>query len=94
MRRCFRYAAADRTFCWCGGEEDTYTKEAAELIRAHYAYAFMTNSDLIRPDTDPYHLQRTNIEARWPLSLVKFQLCGIMDNRYLPKRNRVNQITE
>lgn len=81
-------------FCWVGGEEETYTTKAAKYIReAGYKYSFMTNNELISYNTDRFHLQRTNIEADWPLSLVKFYLSGFMDFIYTRKRNRVNKIT-
>ena len=80
-------------FCWCGGEEDTYTSKAQKLVRDNYKYGFMTNNELVYSDTDNYHIQRTNIEARWPLPLVKFQLSGIMDYLYKDKRERVNTKT-
>lgn len=78
------------SFCWCGGEEDTYTKSAEKLIENNYQYAFLTNNKLVYPNENSYRLQRTNIEARWPLTLVKFQLCGIMDSLYKNKREKVN----
>ena len=80
-------------FCWCGGEEDTYTKKAADLVRKNYSWGFMTNNDLVRPDTDHFQLQRTNVEARWPLNTAKLQISGFMDRLYKNKRNRVNQKT-
>lgn len=81
-------------FCRVGGEEETYTAKAAKYIReAGYKYSFMTNNKLIFPGTNRFQLQRTNIEADWPLSLVKFYLSGFMDIIYLGKRNRVNKIT-
>ena len=80
-------------FCWCGGEEDTYTKKASDLIRATYSYGFMTNNALIHPDTDPFQLERTNVEARWPLALAEFQIAGFMDGIYKGKRKRVEILT-
>lgn len=80
-------------FCWCGGEEDTYTAKASDLIREQYSWGFMTNNDLVRPDTDHYQLQRTNVEARWPLSAAKLQVSGFMDRLYKNKRDRVNEKT-
>jgi len=81
-------------FCWVGGEEETYTAKAAKYIReAGYRYSFMTNNKPIFPGANRFQLQRTNIEADWPLSLVKFYLSGIMDIIYTGKRNRVNKIT-
>lgn len=82
-------------FCWVGGEEETYTAKAAKYIReAGYRYSFMSNNKIILPGINRFQLQRTNIEADWPLSLVKFYLSGIMDIIYMGKRNRVNRITE
>ena len=81
-------------FCWVGGEEETCTAKAAKYIRkAGYKYSFMTNNKSIFPGANRFQIQRTNIEADWPLSLVKFYLSGIMDIIYTGKRNRVNKIT-
>lgn len=76
-------------FCWCGGEENTYTSIAQRKIMLTYKWGFMTNSELINKETNHYFLQRTNVEARWSLSLMKFQISGIVDNLYKKKRNRV-----
>lgn len=82
------------TFCWVGGEEYTYTKAAADLIKQGYDLSFMTNTTIVRPDTNPLQLQRTNIEAENPMWLVRFQLSGLMDIAYYPKRKRVNILTQ
>jgi peptidoglycan/xylan/chitin deacetylase (PgdA/CDA1 family) len=82
-------------FCWVGGEEWSYSREAAQIVkRAGYRFSFMTNNAVIRPRADPLQLQRTNIEARDPLWLVRFQLSGAMDLAYFTKRARVNRLTE
>ena len=81
-------------FCWCGGEERTYTKKASDLIRKNYQWGFMTNTALVNRSSNHFQLERNNVEARWPLSLVKFQLCGIMDHIYENKRNRVESLTK
>jgi peptidoglycan/xylan/chitin deacetylase (PgdA/CDA1 family) len=80
-------------FCWVGGEETTYSKAAADMIKTGYDLSFMTNNAPIGPNTNPLQLQRTNIEAENPLSLVRFQISGILDLLYLPKRRRVNKLT-
>lgn len=80
-------------FCWVGGEEFSYSKEAADLIRQRYDLSFMTNNAVVRPNTHPLQIQRTNIEAENPLSLVSFQLAGLLDLVYFPKRQRVNRLT-
>lgn len=82
-----------RIFCWVGGEEFSYSKAAAGLIRDEYDLSFMTNNSVIRPGTNPLQIQRTNIEAENPLSLVRFQLAGFLDIIYSPKRRRVNNLT-
>lgn len=82
-----------RSFCWVGGEEENYSREAADLIRGAYEFSFMTNNFVNRPNTHPLQLQRTNIESENPLWLVKFQLSGLMDLLYFGKRRRVNRLT-
>ncbi len=80
-------------FAWVGGEEGSYSREAAAAIRKAYKIAFMTNSDVITPGTNAYQLQRSNVEADYPLWLVRFQLSGLMDIFYYFKRRRVNRLT-
>lgn len=80
-------------FCWVGGEEFSYSRAAADLINGSYELGFMTNNAPVRPGTNPMQLQRTNIEAENPLSLVRFQISGILDLIYLPKRRRINKLT-
>lgn len=78
------------SFCWVGGEEWSYSGAAAESVRrAGFRLGFMTNNAPVRPGCDPLQIQRTNLEARFPLSLVAFQLSGALDLIYLPKRRRV-----
>jgi peptidoglycan/xylan/chitin deacetylase (PgdA/CDA1 family) len=78
------------TFCWVGGELDHYTKSAYDqIIDSGYNYSFTTNSKLINKNTDRYNLNRTNIEASYPIHLVLFQLSGIMDFIYIKKRLNV-----
>jgi peptidoglycan/xylan/chitin deacetylase (PgdA/CDA1 family) len=82
-------------FCWVGGEESSYTRAGAEAIRdAGFQMSFMTNHAVIRQETSPYHLQRSNTEATDPLWLIRFQLSGIMDALYFRKRRRVNRLTD
>jgi peptidoglycan/xylan/chitin deacetylase (PgdA/CDA1 family) len=84
-----------RTFCWVGGEEFAYSKNASRVIReAGFQFSFMSNSQIINADTDMLQLQRTNIEARNGEKIVRFQLSGAMDLFYLPKRRRINILTK
>ncbi|WP_457093452.1 polysaccharide deacetylase family protein [Microvirga sp. P5_D2] len=83
------------TFCWVGGEEASYSQEAAALIvRAGYRYSFMTNTCPITAATDPFQLQRTNLEADWPLPWLEFYLSGVMDAIRAPRRSRIIKLTE
>ena len=81
-------------FCWVGSEESSYGSGAAAAIRAAgYQLSFMTNNYPILPGCNPLQLQRTNIETVYSPSLVRLNLCGIMDLLYRSKRERVNQKT-
>jgi peptidoglycan/xylan/chitin deacetylase (PgdA/CDA1 family) len=80
-------------FCWVGGELNSYTADAAQMIaQAGYRFSFLTDSMPILPGTNPMQMFRTQIEANWPLYVVKFQLSGLMDIRHAYKRRRVNRI--
>lgn len=81
-------------FVWVGGEEWSYSREAADLIRAAgFEIGLMTNSAPIRPGSDPFQLQRTHIEAGDPEHLVQLYLSGLYDLFYAGKRRRVNRLT-
>lgn len=80
-------------FCWCGGEEEHYTKKASDFIKnVGYKYSFLTCSYPILQNTNCYLLERTNLEAAWSMSLIKFQLSGFMDLKVRAKRKRVENL--
>ncbi len=82
-------------FCWCGGEERTYTKQASDMIKeSGFKLGMMTNSSPILPKTDKFQLDRTNLEPSWAMSLVKFQISGFIDRKYNKKRARVHKLTK
>lgn len=81
-------------FSWVGGEEFTYSPTAARIIRdSGYHYAFMTCPAPISRRTSPYQLKRTNIEASYPMEVVRFQLSGFPDVYYYLQGRRVNRLT-
>jgi peptidoglycan/xylan/chitin deacetylase (PgdA/CDA1 family) len=89
-----RLGHAVQSFSWVGGNEWAYSRGGAAVIRdAGYRFAFMTNSSPIRHATDRFHLQRTHVEANWPLEVVRLQISGVIDVLYLGKRRRVNRLT-
>ena len=80
-------------FCWCGGEEEHYTRAAFDkIIESGYKYAFMTNSAPVFWGDDHYMIQRINVEDNWPVFLMKFQISGIMDKRMEKKRRRITNL--
>lgn len=83
----------NKIFCWVGGEERHYTRQAADLIReSGYQFSFTTNTFPIQRDNDALKLERTNIEADNSIPLLVFQLSGLMDLFYYPKRKRLRSV--
>ena len=77
-----------------GGEEWSYSQEAAERIRAvGFGFSFMTNNAVIRPGAELLQVHRTNVEAHFDPALMRLCLSGFYDVLYLPKRRRVNRLT-
>lgn len=82
-----------KIFCWVGGEEKHYTRQAADCIRAAgYKYSFTTNTFPILKGEDCLKLERTNIEADNSIPLLVFQLSGLMDIFYYFKRSRLKSV--
>jgi peptidoglycan/xylan/chitin deacetylase (PgdA/CDA1 family) len=80
-------------FCWVGGELQHYTKEAHEYIKhVNYKFSFTTNNLMINKNTDPFNINRTNIETNYSISLLIFQISGLMDLFYYKKRRQVAKI--
>ena len=80
-------------FAWVGGEAASYSPAAARAVRdAGFTFAFMTNHDLIRPGQSHFALQRSNVEAWNPMSIVRWQVSGVMDLAYAAKRRRIDRL--
>lgn len=82
------------SFCWCGGELETYTQNAYKKIKNNYEYCFTTNSKIVLKNENKMWLERINIEDNWDISLVMFQICGLMDIKYIKKRKIIKQRLE
>ena len=81
-------------FGWVGGEVESYSKAAAEIIRkAGYKYSFMTKSAPVTCSTDPHQMHRTNIEADTPVEDLNYQLCGLPDFFNMPHRIYLSRLT-
>lgn len=80
-------------FCWVGGEEKHYTKQAAQKIKdSGHKISFLTNTFPFTKNQDSLQINRTNIEADNSIDLVIFQLGLTMDLLYYNKRKRVNAL--
>lgn len=80
-------------FCWVGGEIGAYSKEASEIIKkSGYKFSFLTNHYPITMENNPLLLERTNVEADWPLDLVKLYMSPLMDLKYRKKRKYIRNL--
>ena len=79
-------------FCWVGGELSSYSKVAQDVIKEHYKYSFQTNNLPITSTTDPYSVNRTNIETWFDFPLFLLTLSGFYDLLYTSKRRKVAEI--
>jgi peptidoglycan/xylan/chitin deacetylase (PgdA/CDA1 family) len=78
------------TFCWVGGERNTYNPLAFQRIRSSgYEYCFTTLVAPILPRSDPLFLHRTGISAEAAIETVKFQLSGVLDLLFARQRKRI-----
>jgi len=78
------------TFCWVGGERDTYNPLAFERIRdSDYRFCFTTLVAPIVPHSDPLFLHRTGISAEAAIETVKLQLSGLIDLLFAHQRKRI-----
>lgn len=83
-----------RTFSWVGGEEETYGRTAAEIVRSGgFSHVFRTLGGPIVPGDRPLALDRTSVESHLPPAVFRFQLTGVMDVLYTGKRRRVDRQT-
>jgi hypothetical protein len=75
-------------FAWVGGEEIHYTKEANNVIISTYKIVFNTLVKMINFRINLSAIPRTNIESNYSKQLFLFQISGLLDIYYFPKRFR------
>lgn len=78
------------SFAWVGGDECAYSRGAAERIAGAFTYSFTTNTRITQPQTSCLQIDRTHLEADFSDPLTHFQISGLMDLYYAPKRRRLN----
>jgi peptidoglycan/xylan/chitin deacetylase (PgdA/CDA1 family) len=75
------------TFCWVGGEPNTYNPLAFQRIRdSGYHYCFTTLVAPIVPTSDPLFLHRIGISSEAAIETVRFQLSGLIDLLFAHQR--------
>jgi peptidoglycan/xylan/chitin deacetylase (PgdA/CDA1 family) len=78
------------SFCWVGGDVGAHSSVAAALIReAGFKFAFSTGSAPIHRDSHPLSLQRTQLEAAFPLTRVKMSGSGLIDLYFYRRRRSI-----
>ncbi len=89
-----RLGHAVRTFCWVRGQaESHYGASSLRLMRqAGFEVSFTSVSGLIRPSGSLLQLPRTNIEPRFPMWLVRFQLAPWLDLAHARRRRRIQSL--
>lgn len=75
------------SFCW-PSDRDPRAARAAEMVAETYSYALVGNTKPLRPGHDPLDVNRTRLEASWPLEAVDFQVSGLIDGVFVLRRLR------
>ena len=74
-------------FCW-PVEYDPQAAAAITVARSTYSWTLVTDTSPLRRGHDPYVVNRTRIEASWPVEAVDFQLSGAIDAAFIVYRLR------
>jgi peptidoglycan/xylan/chitin deacetylase (PgdA/CDA1 family) len=78
------------SFCYVGGEVAAHSPIAAAMIReARFKLAFSTGSAPITEESNPLSLQRTQLEADFPLTRAKVSGSGLIDLYFYPRRRSI-----
>jgi peptidoglycan/xylan/chitin deacetylase (PgdA/CDA1 family) len=81
-----------RTFCWVRGQVGDYSAAAHRAVARAYDLAFMTMSSALHPGSDPLALHRFNVEASFPLPVVRFQISRLNEAAFAGRRRAVEAI--
>jgi peptidoglycan/xylan/chitin deacetylase (PgdA/CDA1 family) len=78
------------SFCYVGGEVGAHSPVAAAMIReAGFRFAFSTGSAPITAGDNPLSLQRTQLEADFPLTRAKMSGSGLIDLYFFKRRRSI-----
>ena len=78
-------------FCWVGEELKNYSAKAHKIIKENYHFAFQTNNSPVTKKTDPYFIDRNNIEVWFSPALFLLTLSGLYDLMYWNKRKKLKK---
>jgi peptidoglycan/xylan/chitin deacetylase (PgdA/CDA1 family) len=74
-------------FCWPVLRDERATR-ALELVAATYRYSLVADTRPLRRGHSLLDVNRTRLEASWPLEAVEFQISGMMDTMFAAQRLR------
>jgi peptidoglycan/xylan/chitin deacetylase (PgdA/CDA1 family) len=85
-----RIGRSVESFCYVGGDVGDHSRIAAAMIReARFKFAFSTGSAPITAESNPYSLQRTQLEADFPLTRAKVSGSGLIDLYFYRRRRSI-----
>jgi peptidoglycan/xylan/chitin deacetylase (PgdA/CDA1 family) len=74
-------------FCW-PSDRDRNAAAAQQLVRETYDYALLGYTQPLRKGHSRLDVNRTRIEASWPLEAVDLQISGLVDSAFMLRRAR------
>ncbi|MCC6523803.1 MAG: polysaccharide deacetylase family protein [Polyangiaceae bacterium] len=80
-----------RTFSWVRGFPGDYSALAHNAVCRGYDLAFMTMSSAIHRTSDPHVLHRFNVEASFPLPVLRFQISRLNEAAFARRRRSVER---
>jgi peptidoglycan/xylan/chitin deacetylase (PgdA/CDA1 family) len=78
-----------RSFAWARGLAGDYSVVAQRAVRASFELGFTSMGRAIRAGDDPYVLHRFNVEASYPLAVVRFQTSIFNEAAFARRRRAV-----
>jgi peptidoglycan/xylan/chitin deacetylase (PgdA/CDA1 family) len=76
-------------FCW-PSERDRRAIRAQQLVAKTYGYALVGDTRPLRKGHDPLDVNRTRLEASWPVEAVDLQVSGLIDAIFVLRRLRAS----
>jgi peptidoglycan/xylan/chitin deacetylase (PgdA/CDA1 family) len=81
-----------RTFAWVRGRVGDYSPRAHQAIQRTYEISFMSMGQALRPGSNPLAFHRFNIEASYPLPVLRYQISRLNELAFAKRRHAVETI--